>query len=159
MMPLTGLCEGAVMDTIDTVLLSLYGATTEVAADEFPAFALSLVQGLRGCGPADDAGVLGRMCSRRLPSIRRFIVPLRLRQWLRLLRRFAASTARCSLRRLLLLRCWRWSGLGSRMGCCPRNYLLCCVRVLACNLAESGLSWMPGSLVNWSCWRDGCSRP
>ena len=46
------------MDTIDTVLLSLYGATTEVAADEFPAFALSLVQGLRGCGPADDAGVL-----------------------------------------------------------------------------------------------------
>jgi DNA-binding CsgD family transcriptional regulator len=50
--------QEAVVETIDTVLLRLYGAATEVAADEFPAFALSLVQGLRGSGPADVAGVL-----------------------------------------------------------------------------------------------------
>lgn len=49
---LDGGCEGAVMETIDTVLLSLYGAAAEVAPDEFPAFAMSLVQGLRGPGRA-----------------------------------------------------------------------------------------------------------
>lgn len=49
---LDGGCEGAVMETFDSVLLSLYGAAAEVAPDEFPAFAMSLVQGLRGPGRA-----------------------------------------------------------------------------------------------------------
>ena len=47
-----GGCQGAGVETFDTVLLSLYGSATEVAADEFPAFAASLVHGLGGRGHA-----------------------------------------------------------------------------------------------------------
>jgi DNA-binding CsgD family transcriptional regulator len=44
--------KGAGVETFDTVLLSLYGSATEVAADEFPAFAAALVQGMDRPGHA-----------------------------------------------------------------------------------------------------------
>jgi DNA-binding CsgD family transcriptional regulator len=63
------------VETFDTVLLSLYGSATEVAADEFPAFAASLVQGLGG---REHAGLLAAHLQQAIDinrAVRRLAAP------------------------------------------------------------------------------------